>query len=138
MPAGLNANRGIEGLSSFQSVLAHVFTFWDLFSMQVARMKQIFFNWDSLHVRLNSHCKAWSYKKKKHKKIKAYRKSLQKEHAVNRCLLILDLKPYSKTRTTVPSDSFLHLRETSLDARWETEHIRLLFIFSVAGLLDLG
>ena len=35
-----------------------------------------FFNWDSLHARLNSHYKAWSYKKKKHKKIKAYRKSL--------------------------------------------------------------
>ena len=34
------------------------------------------FNWDSLHARLNSHYKAWSYKKKKHKKIKAYRKSL--------------------------------------------------------------
>ena len=31
----------------------------------------IFFNWDSLHARLNSHCKAWSYKKKKHKKTKA-------------------------------------------------------------------
>ena len=35
-----------------------------------------FFNWDSLHVRLNSHCKAWSYRKKKHKNIKAYRKIL--------------------------------------------------------------
>ena len=35
-----------------------------------------FFNWDSLHARLNSHYKAWSYKKKKHKKIKAYRKSV--------------------------------------------------------------
>ena len=35
-----------------------------------------FFNWDSLHARLNSHYKAWRYKKKKHKKIKAYRKSL--------------------------------------------------------------
>ena len=34
------------------------------------------FNWDSLHTRLNSHYKAWSYKKKKHKKIKAHRKSL--------------------------------------------------------------
>ena len=38
-------------------------------------------NLDSLH--------AWSYKKKKHKKIKAYRRSLQKEPTVNRCLLIL-------------------------------------------------
>ena len=36
----------------------------------------IFLNWDSLHVRLNSHCKAWSYNKKKHKKIKAYMKFL--------------------------------------------------------------
>ena len=30
---------------------------------------------DSLHARLNSHFKAWSYKKKKYKKIKAYGKS---------------------------------------------------------------
>ena len=50
-----------------------------------------FFNWDSLHARLNSHYKAWSYKKKKHKKIKAYRKFLYKEPTVNRCLLILEL-----------------------------------------------
>ena len=39
----------------------------------------LFFVWDLLHARLNSHCKAWSYMKMKHKKIKAYRKSLQKE-----------------------------------------------------------
>ena len=32
------------------------------------------YNWDSLHARLSSHYKAWSYKKKKHKKIKAHRK----------------------------------------------------------------
>ena len=57
--------------------------------------KTIFFsNWDSLHTRLNSHYKAWKYKKKKHKKIKAYRKSIQKEPTVQRCLLILDLKPF--------------------------------------------
>ena len=36
----------------------------------------IFFNWDSPHQRLNSHYKAWSYKKKKHKKITSYRKSV--------------------------------------------------------------
>ena len=53
-----------------------------------------FFNWDSLQARLNSHYRAWSYKKKKHKKIKAYRKSLQKEPTVNKSLLILDLKPF--------------------------------------------
>ena len=41
---------------------------------------------DSLHARLNKHCKAWKYKKKKHKKIKAYRKSVWKESAVkNAC-----------------------------------------------------
>ena len=33
------------------------------------------FNWDSFHARQNSHYEAWSYKKKKHKKMKAYRKS---------------------------------------------------------------
>ena len=47
-----------------------------------------FFNWDSLHARLNSHYKVWSCKKKEHKKIKAYRNP-----TVKRCLLILDFKP---------------------------------------------
>ena len=42
---------------------------------------------------MNSHYKGWSYKKKEHKKIKVNRKSLYKEPTVNRCLLILDLKP---------------------------------------------
>ena len=54
----------------------------------------ILFNWDLLHARLNSHYKVWSYKKKKHKKIKEYRKSLYKEPTVNNCLLILDVKPF--------------------------------------------
>ena len=40
-----------------------------------------------------SHHEAWSYKKKKHKKIKAHRKSVQKEPIIKRCLLILSLKP---------------------------------------------
>ena len=53
-----------------------------------------FFNWDSLHVRLNSHYKAQSYKKKKHMKIKGYRKPICKEPIVNMCLLILDLKAF--------------------------------------------
>ena len=39
-------------------------------------LNKIFFNWDSFHARLTSRYKAWSYKKKEHKKIKAYRKSL--------------------------------------------------------------
>ena len=38
-------------------------------------------NWDSLHARLNSPYKAWSYKKKKHKKFKAYKKSIYKDGA---------------------------------------------------------
>ena len=37
---------------------------------------RVFLNWDSLHARLNSYYEAWSYKKKKHKKITAYRKSV--------------------------------------------------------------
>ena len=44
--------------------------------------KNIFFNWDSLHARLNGHCKAWSYKKRKNTKIlrhtgNLFRKNLQ-------------------------------------------------------------
>ena len=37
-----------------------------------------FFDWDLLHARLNTNTtnEAWNYKKKKHKKITAYRKSV--------------------------------------------------------------
>ena len=41
-----------------------------------------FFNWDSLHARWNIHDEAWSYKKKKNKKIKAYSKSDSKETTI--------------------------------------------------------
>ena len=41
-----------------------------------------FFNWDSLHRKLNSHYEAWSYSKKKCKKIKACMKSVYKEPTV--------------------------------------------------------
>ena len=34
------------------------------------------FSCDSLHARLNSYYEAWSYKKKKHKKMTGYRKSV--------------------------------------------------------------
>ena len=34
---------------------------------------------------IQGYCEAWSYKKKKRKKIKAYRKSFSKETKVNRC-----------------------------------------------------
>ena len=36
----------------------------------------LFFNWDSLHTRLNSHYEAWSYKKRSTKKITGHRKSV--------------------------------------------------------------
>ena len=52
-----------------------------------------FFNQDSLHARQNSHYEAWNYKKKKHKKITAYWKSVWKEPTVKRSLLILYFKP---------------------------------------------
>ena len=52
------------------------------------------FDWGSFHARLSSHYKAWSCKKKKHKKIKGHRKSLWKEPTVNKCPLILNLKPF--------------------------------------------
>ena len=83
----------------------------------------VVFNWDSLHARLNSHYKAWSYKKKKHKKINACRKSLYKEDTVNRCLLILDFRLWiigqRKTfyRQRIPKSS---------DARKETVEIDIL------------
>ena len=59
-----------------------------------AKAEKIFFNLDSLHASLNSDYKIWSYKKKKHKKMKSYRKSVQKEPTVKRCLLILDLQSF--------------------------------------------
>ena len=54
---------------------------------------KLFFIWDSRHAKLNSHYEPWNYKKKKHKKVKACKESISKEHTVERCLLILDLKP---------------------------------------------
>ena len=40
-----------------------------------AVIQTIYFNWDSLHARLDSHYRERGNKKKKHKKIKVYRKS---------------------------------------------------------------
>ena len=36
----------------------------------------------------------WSYKKNKDNKVKAFRKSVQKEPPIKRCLLILDLRSF--------------------------------------------
>ena len=48
----------------------------DLNKLFISMFPDFFLNWDSLHARLKSHYEAWSYKKKKHKKVKAYRKSV--------------------------------------------------------------
>ena len=48
--------------------------------------QDLFFNWNSLHARLNSHYEICSYKTNKYKKIKAYKKFVQKEPTVKRCL----------------------------------------------------
>ena len=61
-------NSTLSVLTSLSTGLKYLIVTQKLFSF--------FFNWDSLHARLSSHYKAWSYKKKKHKKIKSYRKSL--------------------------------------------------------------
>ena len=45
-----------------------------LAKQNVAVAVVVAFNWDSLHARLNSHCKAWRYNKKKDKNIKPYMK----------------------------------------------------------------
>ena len=45
---------------------------------------EIFSNWGLPHARLNSHYVAWSYEKKKHKKIRVDSKSVQKEPTVKR------------------------------------------------------
>ena len=56
-----------------------------------------FFNCDSLSAKLNSYYNAWSYKKKKYKKIKAYMKSVYKENTIKSCLLIVELKSFRST-----------------------------------------
>ena len=68
---------------------------WEKRIISKSFIESHFFNWDSLHARLNSHYQARSHKKKKRKKMTVYRKSqLQlKGLTVKRCLLILDLKP---------------------------------------------
>ena len=42
----MNGKCGIEGLSFFQSVLAHDLAYWDSFFLQVALMKHIFLKFE--------------------------------------------------------------------------------------------
>ena len=68
-------SKSLYGISHFDYVLfllKFVFTLGE----HQKNVNLFFFNWDSFHVRLNSHYKVWSYKKKKHRKIKASSKSL--------------------------------------------------------------
>ena len=135
----LNAKCAIESLSSFQSVLAHDLAYWDPFPLQVALMKHIFL------IEIYS-IQGWTATARHGVTRKRSRKTLK--HTKNRfrknpqligvCNSRHKAMLYHKTRATEPSDSFSHLRETSLDTRWEVEHFRLLFVFLVAGLVDLG
>ena len=50
--------------------------------VQLSHKMIFFFDWHSLHERLYSYYEAWSYKKKKYKKFKTYRKSVWKEPTV--------------------------------------------------------
>ena len=47
-----------------------------VFQNLLAKLNNFFFNLDYLHARLKNDWTTWSYKKKKHKKTKAYRKAL--------------------------------------------------------------
>ena len=51
---------------------------------------QFFLNWDSLQARLNSHYEAWSYKKKKTKRLKHTGNLFRRNPAT----VILNLKPF--------------------------------------------
>ena len=84
-----------------------------------------FFSWGSFHVRLNSHYEAWSYKKKKHKRLHAgnlFRKNLQLKMSVNS-----RLKP---TKIIGQRKAFYMLRiPESSCARKETVDIDILVTF---------
>ena len=56
-------------------VLLQCIVYW----IHLQNINNFFFNWDLLYARLNSHYEARSYKKKKHKKVKAYRNLLTKD-----------------------------------------------------------
>ena len=86
----------------FQKTLAHrneKYFVWINTQWQEKWCYHLNFNWDSLHAWLNSHCEAWRYKKKKHKKIKANWKAVQRNPKEKRCLLTLDLKPFIDHRS---------------------------------------
>ena len=50
------------------------------------KVGMFFFNWDLLHARLNSHYKAWSYKKKKPIKFKKHAENLFRKNLQLKCV----------------------------------------------------
>ena len=104
-PVWLSQTLKIYRMDPFMTIVYNVLVkwFWSvyLYYITINKAKGVF-QWctffifsyyrDSHHARLNRHHKAWSYLKKKHKKIKAYRKSLWNEPTVNSRLLILNFK----------------------------------------------
>ena len=79
MKVFMNLKRKLKVVSSFVEFYILQQILWvsgcELLNQNRTTSRSFFCNWDSLHARLNSDYKPWSYKKKKHKKIKAYRKS---------------------------------------------------------------
>ena len=69
---------GIRWMTYHYNAIKAILKYYGTYMTHLEEIANLFFlfNWDSLNARLNSHCRAWSYKKKKHKKIKAYRKSV--------------------------------------------------------------
>ena len=62
------SSKSLRGVSIFYSILVLLKSIFILREYQktvnLLKKKKVFYNWDSLHARLNSHYKAWSYKKK--------------------------------------------------------------------------
>ena len=72
------------GLEMVKQILSHARTTLAIFSeitFIVIPSGTFFFSWDALHARRNSHCKAWNYKEKKHKKIKAHEKCFERTYS---------------------------------------------------------
>ena len=72
-------SKSLRRVSSFYFIwvlLKFIFTLREYQkSVNLLKKEKNFFNWGSLYARLNSHYKAWSYKKRlKHEKIKASKK----------------------------------------------------------------
>ena len=70
---------------SKMTIFIHCFAIFKVLELDYGNYRKIvkfspdahfLFHWDSPHVRLNSHCEPWSYEKKRHEEVKAYRKSV--------------------------------------------------------------